>query len=139
MLTGFCAFCGSDQVEGASVEITANGAEQEISCLFCDSVYFDRHELVECFDENGPIKVHSKLLVSRACIVCGGEDQGHTCCPPEDSAGEYRLTFEDQAHRDSFLHQFPGRTCSEVPGLFTLPGGWNIGVRELVVTLYPGT
>ena len=40
-----CPFCGSSQIEGASVEINAGSAYQPIGCLECDKRWKDVYTL----------------------------------------------------------------------------------------------
>ena len=40
-----CPFCGSSQIEGASVEINAGSAYQPIGCLQCDKRWNDVYTL----------------------------------------------------------------------------------------------
>lgn len=40
-----CPFCGSDNLDGESVDIDANGASQEVSCFDCGGVWQDNYRL----------------------------------------------------------------------------------------------
>ena len=40
-----CPFCGSESIEGGSVEITDSGAEQDVTCLECDREWQDYYKL----------------------------------------------------------------------------------------------
>lgn len=41
----YCPFCGSSAIEGEHIEIVDREAIQEMSCIDCDSVWFDIYKL----------------------------------------------------------------------------------------------
>lgn len=44
---GVCPACGSDQIEGESVDIEAGGASQGMRCTECGAFWIDCYELTE--------------------------------------------------------------------------------------------
>lgn len=53
-----------------------------------------------------------------------------------DGATEW--TFDTITARDAFIEErFPRRTCSDVPGVYILPNGDELGVSLEDVILYP--
>jgi len=40
-----CPFCGSDEIEGSSVEVDSSSAWQEVGCNNCDSEWNDIYKL----------------------------------------------------------------------------------------------
>ena len=44
--SGRCPFCGSDNIEGGSLEVDGHQAWQEVTCLDCDGGWDDIYKLV---------------------------------------------------------------------------------------------
>lgn len=42
-----CPYCGSDQIEGESVDISSGSASQLVNCLECNSNWVDIYKLVD--------------------------------------------------------------------------------------------
>lgn len=49
-----CPYCGSDQIEGQSVDIDENGASQEVSCISCKARWEDLYKLTDVREVNPP-------------------------------------------------------------------------------------
>jgi Zn ribbon nucleic-acid-binding protein len=41
-----CPYCGSEDIQGESVQIEEGAAVQEVSCIDCDSQWYDIYKLV---------------------------------------------------------------------------------------------
>ena len=45
--SGFCPFCGSDQITGEHLEVESESAWQPISCNVCDKTWKDVYTLTD--------------------------------------------------------------------------------------------
>ena len=51
--TEFCPYCGSDEIEGRSVEVENQWAVQRVDCLACGRFWHDRYRSAEVIDDQG--------------------------------------------------------------------------------------
>lgn len=49
-----CPFCGSDNIEGAGVDVQKGGAQQEVTCQDCNASWYDDYVLTGYTVINGP-------------------------------------------------------------------------------------
>lgn len=42
---GHCPFCDSSEIEGASIDVNADVASQEVSCTDCGASWLDHYQL----------------------------------------------------------------------------------------------
>jgi len=42
-----CPFCGSEDVEGGSMDVDTGYVSQEVTCLECDSTWNDLYKLID--------------------------------------------------------------------------------------------
>jgi transposase-like protein len=45
-----CPVCGSDELDGSSVETGSGMATQEMACIDCDSTWLDEYQLISYAD-----------------------------------------------------------------------------------------
>ncbi len=43
--TGHCPYCGSENIEGQSIDIDGDTAEQEVGCNDCNKSWYDKYRL----------------------------------------------------------------------------------------------
>lgn len=71
-----CPFCGSDQIQGDSVEVHDGRVYQSVQCLKCGEGWHDGYTLDSVADDGGDVEFHYPPPPQFTVTVRGGVVQG---------------------------------------------------------------